>query len=101
MLSAFHPIATEQQTQFYVGFVPISDMAAIGKVQRIASRSDCAAAALCFRGELVLPNILIYAPTAGWAVALRRRVEPLQGETTKMAGSSLTPAKVQPNDSCR
>jgi hypothetical protein len=50
-------------------------MAAIGKVQRIASRSDCAAAALCFRGELVLPNILIYAPTAGRAVALRRRVD--------------------------
>src|ERR1700737_1336268 len=32
-------------------------MAAIGKARRIASRSDCAAAALCFRGELVLPNV--------------------------------------------
>ena len=27
-MSAFHPIATEQQTQFYVGFVPIGDMPA-------------------------------------------------------------------------
>ena len=25
-MSAFHPIATEQQTQFYVGFVPETDM---------------------------------------------------------------------------
>jgi hypothetical protein len=55
--------------------VPKGDMAAMGKVQRIASHSDCAAAALCFRGELVLPNILIYAPTAGRAVALRRRLD--------------------------
>ena len=26
MMSAFHPIATEQRTQFYVGFVPIADI---------------------------------------------------------------------------
>ena len=26
MTSAFHPIATEQRTQFYVGFVPDSDI---------------------------------------------------------------------------
>ena len=26
-MSAFHPKATEQRTQFYVGFVPISDIA--------------------------------------------------------------------------
>jgi hypothetical protein len=26
MMSAFHPIATEQQTQFYVGFVPKADV---------------------------------------------------------------------------
>ena len=25
MMSAFHPIATEQRTQFYVGFVPSTD----------------------------------------------------------------------------
>ena len=25
MMSAFHPKATEQRTQFYVGFVPIAD----------------------------------------------------------------------------
>ena len=25
-MSAFHPIATEQRTQFYVGFVPKADM---------------------------------------------------------------------------
>jgi hypothetical protein len=26
MMSAFHPKATEQRTQFYVGFVPIADI---------------------------------------------------------------------------
>ena len=26
MMSAFHPIATEQRTQFYVGFVPLGDI---------------------------------------------------------------------------
>jgi hypothetical protein len=25
-MSAFHPLATEQRTQFYVGFVPIADL---------------------------------------------------------------------------
>ena len=25
-MSAFHPIATEQRTRFYVGFVPLSDI---------------------------------------------------------------------------
>jgi len=28
MMSAFHPIATEQRTQFYVGFVPKAEIAA-------------------------------------------------------------------------
>jgi hypothetical protein len=28
MMSAFHPLTTEQGTQFYVGSVPISDSAA-------------------------------------------------------------------------
>jgi hypothetical protein len=28
MMSAFHPIATEQRTQFYVGFVPEADIGA-------------------------------------------------------------------------
>jgi hypothetical protein len=27
MMSAFHPMATEQRTQFYVGFVPGADIA--------------------------------------------------------------------------
>jgi len=38
MMSAFHTIATEQQTQFYVGFVPKGDIAAlpIGPPQRDA-----------------------------------------------------------------
>ena len=31
MKSAFHPIATEQRTQFYVGFVPKPD---IGRISR-------------------------------------------------------------------
>jgi len=38
------------QCSRHFAFVPTCDMAAIG-------RSDCAAAALCFRGELVLPNV--------------------------------------------
>ena len=29
-MSAFHPIATEQRTQFYVGLVPTTDIGAIG-----------------------------------------------------------------------
>jgi hypothetical protein len=28
MMSAFHPKATEQRTQFYVGFVPTTDIGA-------------------------------------------------------------------------
>jgi hypothetical protein len=31
MMSAFHPIATEQQTQFYVGFVPTADSCSAAK----------------------------------------------------------------------
>ena len=35
MMSAFHPIATEQQTQFYVGFVPIADIAQTERTDRV------------------------------------------------------------------
>ena len=30
-MSAFHPVATEQRTQFYVGFVPEADIGALWK----------------------------------------------------------------------
>jgi hypothetical protein len=55
--------------------VPTCNMTAIGKVQRIASRSDCAAAALCFQRELVLPNIFDLCANGRTAVALRRCVD--------------------------
>ncbi len=37
-MSAFHPIATKQRTQFYVGFVPKADIAQNGMLAR--SRMD-------------------------------------------------------------
>src|SRR6478609_3755747 len=42
MMSAFHPIATEQQTQFYVGFVPTSDVSAAQNRElfRVEARRD-------------------------------------------------------------
>ena len=47
-MSAFHPIATEQRTQFYVGFVPIGDIA------RCTERSGNGSfyVAMCGRSEL-------------------------------------------------
>jgi hypothetical protein len=55
--SAFGPTPDFAHAELIVRDEPTCDMAAIDKVQRIASPSDCAAAALCFRGELVLPII--------------------------------------------
>jgi hypothetical protein len=54
-MSAIPRFADSSRTSRQVREGPTCDMAAIDKVQRIASPSDCAAAALCFRGELVLP----------------------------------------------
>ncbi len=89
-MSGLPPTADISGPGWHFAFVPTCDMAAIDKVQRIASRSDCAAAALCFRGELVLPNILIYAPTAGRAVALRRRVDaPCKAKRRRWPGRRL------------
>jgi hypothetical protein len=31
MMSAFHPIATQQRTQFYVGFVPLAEVGSTGR----------------------------------------------------------------------
>jgi hypothetical protein len=37
MMSAFHPIATEQRTQFYVGLVPLPDSCSAAKKRFIRS----------------------------------------------------------------
>jgi hypothetical protein len=39
MMSAFHPIATEQRTRFYVGSVPIGDSLAVTSFEML-SRPD-------------------------------------------------------------
>ena len=38
-MSAFHPKATEQRTQFYVGFVPIANIAQNGRALNSKSPS--------------------------------------------------------------
>src|SRR6185369_468544 len=76
-------------------------MTAIGKFKELLHAPIVPLLLYVFNANSFFQISLIYAPTAGRLSPCGVVSMPLQGETTKMAGSSLTPAKVQPNDSCR
>ena len=60
-MSAFHPIATQQRTQFYVGFVPGGDIGTPPPAQRIgvASSQRCHRDHADFAGVARIPAVVV------------------------------------------